>query len=470
MGTKKTLLENSRSPIVTILGHVDHGKTTLLDFIRKTSVAEGEAGGITQSIGASVVQTKDGNKITFIDTPGHAAFEKMRSRGALVADMAILVVAGEEGVKPQTQEALNFIQDADIPYIVVVTKIDLPTASIDNVQKQLEKLGVIFEGKGGSIPLVGVSARAGKGIESLLDLIVLSSEIYGLKGSSDESLEAVVIETGKDKKGQTVSVIVRKGKIIVGQNLVTENTKAKVRGIFNSKGETVKEAVSGEPALLLGFKELPVVGSRIWSVSEKESASVLLKEKDTHQVVGGKINIILKTQSAGSIEAIVSNIPSEIAVISSGVGDVVESDIFLAKSTGSLILAFEVKTPPSILRFAETEGVKIETFNIIYELFEKLDELLRKGTVEIIGEAEIIAIFPYDGKNVAGCKVMSGKISKMHKLILERNNKEVDQVKISSMKKGKQDIQEAKQGEECGILFYPQLDFKVSDVLKSVRK
>ncbi|OFY46452.1 MAG: hypothetical protein A2Z69_01825 [Bacteroidetes bacterium RBG_13_44_24] len=470
METKKTLLENLRPPIVTILGHVDHGKTTLLDFIRETNVAKKEVGGITQRIGASVVETKEGKKITFIDTPGHAAFAKMRSRGASVADIAVLVVAGEEGIKPQTQEALNFILDAKIPYIVAVTKIDLPTASIDNVRSQFEKTGISFEGRGGDVPLVGVSSRTGKGVEILLDLIALTSEVYGLKGNSEEPLEAVVIETGKDKRGSTTSVVVKSGKLTIGQDVVSENVKARIRGIFNFKGESVREVFPGEPALILGFKEPPIVGSRIWTASEKENLAVLVKDKIVTPMTEGKMSIILKTQSAGSVEAIISNIPSEVLVVSSGVGDVTEGDIFLAKSTSSSIFAFEAKVPLSVSKLAENEGVKIESFNIVYELFERLEEIVEEGIVEIKGKAEIIAIFSYDGKSVAGCKVTLGKILKMDKLTLFREMEEVGKVKIISMKKGKQDIQEAKQGEECGILFAPQLDFRVSDMLISVRK
>lgn len=470
MKKEERSLKVARPPIVTILGHVDHGKTTLLDYIRKTNIAKREAGGITQSIGASVVETKQGKKITFIDTPGHAAFAKMRSRGASVADIAVLVVAGEEGIKPQTQEALNFILDANIPYIIAVTKIDLPTASIENTRVQLEKTGVAFEGRGGNIPLLGISGRTGEGVEALLDLIVLSSEVYGLAGSVSDPLEAVVIETGKDKKGLTASVVVRKGKITVGQDVVTDTTKARIRGIFDSFGKSVKEVLPGEPALLLGFQDLPAIGSRIWAACDKENINIYKKGRAAVVSTEGKLSIILKTKSAGSVEAIVNNLPPEVAVVSSGVGDVTEGDIFLAKSTCSNIFAFEVKASPAILKLAENDEVKIETFNIVYELFEKLEEMIKEGTVEIKGEAEIIASFPYSGKNVAGCRMVMGKISKTDSLVLLRGEKEIGRVKVISIKKGKQDVQEVKQGEECGILFSPQLDFKLSDVLKSELK
>ncbi len=470
MDLGKPLVQISRPPVVTILGHVDHGKTTLLDFIRKTEVAKREAGGITQRIGASLIKTKEGKKITFIDTPGHAAFYKMRSRGAYVADMAVLVVAGEEGVKPQTKEALNFILEVGVPYIVAVTKIDLPTANVDLVRGEMEKIGVSFEGRGGNVPLIGVSGRTGEGVEKLLDLIVLTAEVYGLKGSENDPLEAVVIETGKDKRGLTVSVVVKSGKIRVGQTLVTETNRAKVRGIFDSFGKSIKEVLPGEPALLLGFEEIPEVGSKIWSVEDKGESYVVKREEKTKVLNKGKISLILKASTLGSIEAITSNLPPDIGLIYSDVGDITESDIFLAKSTDSLIFGFEVKISQQVLKLAETENVRVEIFDIIYKLFEKLEEILKKENYQVKGKAEIIAIFPFDKAKVAGCRVLSGEIKISDKLILLRNDSEIGEVRIVSMKKQKSDIQSVKQGEECGILLSPQLDFRISDVLISLQK
>ena len=472
MKTKNAPAGNLRSPIVVILGHVDHGKTTLLDYIRKTKVADKEAGGITQRIGASVAETKEGKRITFIDTPGHAAFAKMRSRGAYVADLAILVVAGEEGVKPQTQEALNFIKEAGIPFIVAATKMDLHTASLENVRGGLEKLGVSFEGRGGDVSLIPVSGKTGEGVENLLEVITLTAEIHGVKGDSEKPLEAVVIETGKDKKGLTASVVVRNGKLEIGKEVVSENSGTKIRGLFNFKGESVKTIYPGEPALLLGFENLPAVGSRLWDKEDKDAkiASEVEKKAGLAQVDEGKIPIILKTQSAGALEAVLSNLPIEVVVLFSGVGDVTENDVFLAKSTGSEIFAFEVKVPSTIFKFAETEGIKIETFEIVYELFQRIDEIIKGEKIEVIGKATVLAVFPFDNKRIAGCKIIQGKLSKGDFCILTRNEKQLGEVKILTVKKGRQEVQEAGQGEECGILFSPQLDFKVSDVLLSVLK
>ncbi len=473
---KEKKLQPSRPPIVVVLGHVDHGKTTLLDFIRQTKVAGREAGGITQRVGVSQVATKEGlpaqagKKITFIDTPGHAAFSSMRGRGAKVADIAILVVAADDGVKPQTKEALEHVIKSGIPYIVAATKIDLPSASIELVRTQLEKEGVLFEGHGGDVPLLGVSGKTGQGVEEFLEMISLMSELHDIKGDPQEGLEAVVIETGKDKRGPTATVIVRNGTLRVGEVVVTENERTKIRGLFGYNGISVREVGPGEPALVLGFNAVPPVGSRVWNENGGSFSKVPEKKsvKDI-QVAEGQIPIVLKTQNAGSLEAVIASLPKEIVVISAGVGDVNETDVFIAKSSSARIFAFESKIPTSVQKLAETEGVVVESFDIVYELLEKIDELIKKGEVEILGKAEIIATFPFEGKKIAGSKILQGKISKKDTVMLMRKEKEIGLVKILSMKKGKVDIEEAKQGEECGIFFAPQLDFNVGDVILSVR-
>ena len=461
-----------RPPIVVVLGHVDHGKTTLLDYIRRTNIAQKEAGGITQRIGASVGITKEGKKITFIDTPGHAAFANMRSGGTKIADVAILVVAADDGVKPQTKEALEYIFSAQIPYIVAATKIDLPSASIDKVRSDLEKEQVLFEGRGGDVPLLAVSGKTGQGIEELLEMINLVSELHEIKGNPEGVLEGVVIETGKDRRGVIISIVVREGTLRVGDQIVTDTQKAKVRGIFDFNEKPVKIIGPGEPALILGFSEAPSVGSKIWRLNEKTLIQkVDEKKKLTEIKLGeGQIATILKAKNAGSLEAIIANLPKEIVVLFSGVGDVNESDVFLAKSSKAKIFAFESKISGSVKKLAETEDIDIETFNIIYKLFERFDELIKKAQIEILGKAEIIASFPYENKRVAGCRVLTGKISKTDDLRLVRDEKELGQIKVLSIKKGKDNIDLVKQGEECGVLFTPQLDFKIGDVIISVRK
>lgn len=460
------------APVVCVLGHVDHGKTTLLDAIRKTSVAEREAGGITQSIGASQIITAEGKKITFIDTPGHAAFSKMRGRGAKVADIAILVVGADDGVKPQTQEALSAIRDAQIPFIVAVTKMDLPSASLETVQGQLEKEGVTFEGRGGDIPLVAVSARKGTGINELLETISLVSEVHGVKTDPNGALEAVVIETSKDKKGPLTSVIVRNGTLKVSDEVYVEDKSVKVKGLFNELGKPIKAVLPGEGTIILGFDELPPVGSVI------KSEPVPFQKQETaplHQGYAGQgkdqIPVVIKAQNAGALEAILANLPKEIVVIDSAVGDIYDSDILRAKASGAkYVFAFESKAPSEVLKLAESEGVKIEIFKIIYELFDKLNELIRGGQVEILGKAEVIASFPFNNKKIAGCRLLAGRIGKTDSLILTRADKELGRVRVISLKKQKQEVSEIKSSEEFGILFEPQLDFTIGDVLISVRK
>ncbi|OGM08464.1 hypothetical protein A2159_01445 [Candidatus Woesebacteria bacterium RBG_13_34_9] len=464
--------EKLRPPIVTILGHVDHGKTTLLDFIRKTKIAQREAGGITQKIGASVVETKEGKKITFIDTPGHSAFSNMRERGVKVADIIVLVISATDGVMPQTKEAIEYIKKSKTPFIVVASKVDIPSANIDLVREHLEKEGVSLEGAGGDTPFLSVSGRTGQGVEELLEMISLVSEINNIKGDPEEDFEGVIIETGKDNRGITISLVVRNGKLEIGNEVVSDGIKARIRGLFDYQNKSIKLAGPGEPVLVLGFSDTPGIGGYIRKVVNSDTLpeKILSESKVKTNFNQGKILIVLKSQTAGSLEAIRNNIPKEVSIISSGIGEVNETDIFLAKPSNALVFSFESKISPSVIKFAETEGVKIENFDIIYKLFERLEELLQKGIEEIVGKAQVVAIFPYENKKVAGCKVLQGKIVKSDNLVLERSGERIGQVKIVSIKKGKQDINETKQGEECGIFFSPQLDFKIGDVLLSVRK
>ena len=462
----------ARPPIVTVLGHVDHGKTTLLDAIRKTDVVSKEAGGITQAIGASVVATPQG-KITFIDTPGHAAFSKMRSRGAKVADVAILVIASDDGIKPQTKEALGFILEEKIPYIVAISKIDLPSSDPESIKLQLNKEGVALEGNGGQVPCVLVSAKAGKGIKELLELIILVAQLNEIKADSEGKLEGFVVETKKDKRGLLATIIVRNGKIRVGDRLLTEGLTSKVRGLFDSVGRPMKEVLPSEPALVLGFDELPEVGAKVQAVSgeaQVEKSSLKTPTSRGFQKEA-KLNLVVKTQTTGSLEAILENIPANVNILDYSVGDVNESDVFMTKSSpNTRIFAFESRVPSTVAKLAETEGVKIEKFNIIYRLFERLEELIAEEEEEILGKAEIIAIFPFNNKKVAGCKVLNGKISKGDVIKIIRGKKEVGVVKVISLKKEKKDVTQVGQGEEFGVIFEPQLDFTIGDMIVSVRK
>jgi len=457
-----------RPPIVTVLGHVDHGKTSLLDKIRSTVVASKEAGGITQSIGASSVITKEGKRITFIDTPGHAAFAKMRSRGAGVCDIAILLVASDDGVQPQTKEALEHIKKAGIPYIVAINKVDLATSQPDVVMAQLEKEGVSFEGKGGNIPCVQVSAKMGTGIADLLETISLMAEVLEIKGNIDAPLEGVVIEVNKDRKGLLVSVIVRNGKLSLGREVFAGERSAKIKNLYDTLAKPVKEVLPGEAGQILGFTEMPDVGAKLSYLTASLGENKVFKKVWLDEE--GKIRIIVKADNFGSLEAILSGLPKDVYVVDSGVGEVSESDCLMAKSSKARIFVFESKVKSQVLKLAETEEVIIERFTVIYELFKRLEEIIKSGNVEIFGKAQIIATFPFENLKVAGSRVLEGKITKSDSLYLERQGKSLGEIKIFSMKKQKNEIDLAKQGEEIGILFKPQLDFIIGDVLVSVRK
>lgn len=460
---------NTRPPIVVVLGHVDHGKTTLLDYIRRTNVAASEVGGITQGIGASVVTTKEGRKITFVDTPGHAAFTNMRASGAKISDIAILVVAADDGVKPQTKEALEYILSAQIPFIVAATKIDLPTASIERVRNDLEKEQVLFEGRGGDVPLLAVSGKTGEGVEELLEMILLLAELHGVGGSKGDPLEGVVYETGKDRRGIVVNIVVKKGVLRVGDRVFASGIEARVRNLFDWGGKPIKEVLPGEPTQILGFEQVPEVGSKVVRVGEKVSLEVPLKKSVVKAEKEGK-PIFVKAKNAGSLEALVSNLPEGVLLMGSGIGDLTESDIFMAKSTAADIYLFESKIPSQIAKLAQTEGVRVRRFDIIYQLFEKLEEDIKKQEIEFKGKAGVLKIFPLDDKKVAGCKVSEGVISLSDKLLIVRGENKIGEVRVISMKRGKQEITSAKQGEECGIVFSPQVEFEVGDVLLSVGK
>jgi translation initiation factor IF-2 len=464
-------VSQTRPPIVVVLGHVDHGKTSLLDAIRKTNVTAGEAGGITQSIGASVVEVKGGGRITFIDTPGHAAFGKMRSRGAKVADIAILVVAQDDGVQPQTKEALEIIKAANLPFLVAGTKADIAGVNAEVLKGQLEKEGVFFEGRGGQVPFISVSSKTGLGINDLMEMLVLMSEVAELKNDPDGPLEAVVIESGKDKMGPVATVVVRSGSLKVGQTIFAEENECKVRALFDDKGKVVREVLPGEPAKVFGFTDVPSVGALVigesrLAVKETPKAKGIF---DLRRLKNDEIPLILKASNAGSLEAIIASLPQKIVVVDSGVGDVNSSDVINAKTGNAYIFAFESKISNDIARLAEEEGIRVERFEIIYELLQKLEEILKKGRTEIVGRTQVLAIFPFNDKKVAGCKVLEGRISKGDNLLLTRADKEIGNGKAISLKKQKLEVTSVGQSEEFGVITEPQLDFAVGDVLLSVR-
>ncbi len=462
------MASKSRPPIVTILGHVDHGKTTLLDALRKTRVQSREAGGITQSIGASKLETKTKTQITFIDTPGHAAFEAMRSRGAKVADIALLVVAADAGVKPQTVEVINHLREVKIPYILVITKMDVASADPELVKRQLKDEEVLLEGQGGDVPVVEVSAKTGKGLDDLLEMIELVAQMAEIQANEEGSLEARVIETGKDNRGLLVSVVVQEGTLTVGDQVKADGTLARVRALFDDRGKSIKKAFPGDPALIMGFSSLPSVGAVMTHGVEGKDLTDSKTTRVTKEVSKDEIPVVIKAANVGGLEAVETNLPEGVVSVSPGVGEITESDIFVAKAANARIFGFQVKVSAKVKALAKTEAVEVETFDVVYELFERLEEIVIAGKEKILGKAEIVQIFPHNKKKIAGCRMTEGVITKTAKLELLRGETKLGDIKkVISMRQGKEDVSQVEKGGEFGILFVPQLDFEVGDVILS---
>lgn len=468
-----------RAPVVTILGHVDHGKTTLLDKIRNTNVAAKEAGQITQAIGAYQVEWK-GKLITFLDTPGHEAFIKMRSRGVQVADIAVLVVAADDGVMPQTKESIKIIKEAKIPFLVAINKIDLPNASVPKVKAQLAENEVFVEGFGGDIVAIPISAKTGEGIEQLLEMILLLAEINELKGDPQQDFEGVVIESKKDRLcGPVATIIVKNGTLQKGEILECEGIIGKVRSIKNDKGEFVHKGEISQPVQILGFDEILPVGAKILKAQKeylpKKPSDLIQKEAVKKNIQEGKkIRIILKADTVGSLEAIKEMLPEEVELVSSGVGDISESDIFIAKTALAFIYGFNINVPASVAKLADTEKVKIKTYNIIYELEKDIQETVLKflePTIdkEVLGKAEIIAEFNIKGERIAGGRVVQGQINKADKIILERKGEIIGETRIKSLRHGKEEIEKAEFQTEFGVTFSPPVDFQIKDVIISYK-
>lgn len=486
-----------RPPIVAVLGHVDHGKTTLLDTIRKTSVAAREHGGITQTIGAYQIKLKTQNSkfkteeeglITFIDTPGHEAFAKMRSRGAAVADIALLVVAADDSVKPQTKESIDQIKAAGVSLIVVVNKIDLPTANVDRVKQDLAKVGVQVEGFGGDVPVALVSAKTGTGVKELLDLIVLVAEMKGITDDPQASTEAVVIETRIDRgRGMVASLIVKKGTLRAGVPLYEGSTLVcKVRAMFDENRIVVNTALPSKPVEVLGFTRHPAVGAVLTGVAVAPIVSEVKQEttgmaadaagampdwlKPVDEQEKEKLAIILKADTAGSLEAIMAAFSERIRVVHYSVGDISDADILLAKSTGAFVVGFNVKCPGSVAKLAETEKVVFRTYTIIYELLGELADVVA-GMKEVLtrerelGTGTVIAEFPFEKQRVAGTKIISGRIARGDTVKIMRGEAEVARAKVKSLRVGKEDVTKVEKGAECGVLFDKKVDFMLQDAI-----
>ena len=496
--------EEERPPVVTIMGHVDHGKTSLLDKIRSTKVAAKEAGGITQHVGAYQVE-KDGKKVTFIDTPGHSAFTEMRARGAQATDIAIIVVAADDGVMPQTKESISHAKAADVPIIIAVNKIDKPTANIDNVKAQMAEIGITPVDWGGEYEFIGVSAHTGEGIDDLLETIILQAEIMELKADPTRKAKAIVIESSVEKGlGAVANIIVKNGSLNVGDNVIVGTTYGRIRTMILDDGSRAKKIGPSTPAAIVGLNEVPHAGDIVVAVdSEKEAREVANKRKELARVkelskstkvsldelseliAEGKIKklpILVKADVQGSLEAIkkalgeLKNDEVEIQIIHSGIGGITESDVLLADaSEHAYIVGFNVRPTGAVKNKAKELGVEIKTYSIIYDLLDDAKAMLG-GLMspvvkeEALGQAEVRQTFSVAKVGtIAGCFVIDGKIERNAGARLIRNGVVVYDTKISSLKRFNDDVKEVSKGYECGIMLENFNDIKEGDIIEAYK-
>lgn len=489
-----------RPPIVVILGHVDHGKTTLLDTIRKTNVVARESGGITQHIGAYQA-SYNGKLITFIDTPGHEAFCQMRSRGAKAADIAVLVVAGEEGVKPQTKEVIECVKKEEMPIIVAVNKMDNPRANFEKVIGELEKEGLIVEQRGGKIPAIKLSATVGTGVNDLLEMILLVAEMEELKADISKSATGVVVESYMDaKRGAIATFLVLEGTLKTEQWIVCGNAHGKIKGLEDYRGQKIEQATPSTPVIIMGLNEVPVVGSKFSALSSeqeaKESAlNFIAQRQDMAKLMADQpraeklLNVILKTDVHGSLEAIQESLAKleleeiGLKILKADVGNVSEADIKLAESTNSIIIAFRSKISNDIADMAKRKKIKTRSYDIIYELFEGirkdaaklLDPLAER---ENLGKLKVLAIFKKEKtRMIVGGKVIDGKFVNKTQIDIIRpaspsqggDEEKIGTGKIIQLQHNKQDMPEVEKGREAGILFEGDAIVEEGDILECYR-
>lgn len=491
-----------RPPVVTVMGHVDHGKTTLLDRIRNTNVAGGESGGITQHIGAYSVRLPKG-QITFIDTPGHQAFTAMRARGAQVTDIVIIVVAADDSVMPQTIEAIDHAKAAGVPIVIAINKVDLPGADPEKIRQDLARHNVLVEDWGGSYQCQEISAKKGLNIEKLLEKVLLEAEILELKADPGRKASGVVIDSKLDRgRGALATVLIQTGTLRIGDPFITGMITGRVRAMFNEFGERVDTVGPSQPALILGMDGVPRAGDTFYTVeSETEAREVasrrriMKREQDFRrlkrvtlsdlydQIKEGSIrelNLIIKADVDGSVEAL-SDMLSQIAhpevrirIIHQGVGGINENDVLLAAASGAIIIGFHVRPSAPARALAEAESVEIKLYDIIYEVLDDVRNALSgllapKVTEKVVGVAEIRDVFkvPRIG-NVAGCYVTSGSFKRNSGIRIVRNNVEIHSGKLNSLKRFKEDVSEVNQGYECGIGIDNFDDIKVGDIIESI--
>lgn len=490
-----------RPPVVTVMGHVDHGKTSLLDAIRDTDVTSGEAGGITQHIGASEVNIK-GQKIVLLDTPGHEAFTSMRARGAQVTDIAILVVAADDGIMPQTVEAINHARAAEVPIIIAINKIDKPGANPDKVKQELSEQGLLVEDWGGDIISVEVSAKKRMNIENLLEMVLLVAEVEELKANPNKRAVGTVIEAELDKgRGPVATVLVQGGTLKVGDPIVAGVASGKVRAMINYKGKRVKQAGPSTAVEILGLSEVPLGGDQFVEVPNDKTARLIAEKRQAMQreemlkssskvslddlfaqMSEGKVkdlNIVIKADVQGSVQAVkqslekLSNDEVQIKVIHGGVGAITESDVLLASASNAIIIGFNVRPVSGSEQLAEKESVDIRTYTIIYKAIEDIKAAMSgmldpEYVDEDTGKVEIRETYKISGiGTVAGCYVTSGKIFRNCKVRIVRDGIIIHEGELAALKRFKDDVKEVAQGFECGLSFINYNDIKVGDVVEA---
>lgn len=489
---------SKRPPIITVMGHVDHGKTSLLDFIRKTNITQKEAGGITQHIGAYKVKVND-EIITFIDTPGHEAFTQMRARGAKVTDIVVLVVAADDGIMPQTVEAINHCKSANVPIIVAVNKIDKPEANVEKVKQELTEYEIVAEDWGGDTVFVNVSAKTGEGIDELLEMILLTADIQELKANKDNSPQGTVIESKLDKgRGPLATLLVQDGTLKIGDSVVVGNTYGKIRAMYDENEGMIKEAGPSIPVLVLGLNEVPDAGDKFEVVKDEKIARQISNErkqmeKDNlnnnkisletvyNQIKDGTIkelSVIVKSDVQGSSEALKQSLEKlssdniKVKVIHSAVGAINESDIIFASTSNAIIIGFNVRPDNNALILAEKEKVDIRTYRLIYEALDDIKSamigLLDPDIKEVyLGRVEIRQLYKISNVGtVAGCYVLDGKITRNCNVRVLRQGVVIFESKLSSLKRFKDDVKEVAKGYECGLSIENFNDLKEEDIIE----
>ncbi|MDE2030883.1 MAG: translation initiation factor IF-2 [Patescibacteria group bacterium] len=485
----------SRPPVVVVMGHVDHGKSTLLDYIRKSNIVDSEHGGITQHISAYEVKHKDeegtDRLITFLDTPGHEAFSKMRARGAMVADIAILVVSAEDGVKAQTLEAYNTIIDSKTPYIVAINKIDRPNANIEKVKNDLVEKGIYLEGMGGDIPYVPISAKEGTGVSELLDIILLVADMQMFTGDIEQNASGIVIEANREpKRGISATAIIKNGKLKSGMFIACGESIVTTRILENFLGKPIKEASFSSPIRLVGFESMPEVGMVFQSFKTKKEAEEYVKKIKNEKTIDNSINnevnaskivpLIIKTDVAGTMEALekeidkLNNQEISFKIISSGVGAISESDIKMANiNKETIIIGFNVKIDNSARDINESLNANIQTFDIIYKLIDWLKEIVeerrpRQETIEVTGTLKVLKTFgETKERQVIGGKVTTGRISDGANVRIIRRDFEIGRGKIVGLQLNKIKTKEVLEDTDCGVLIETKIDISAGDVLEA---